>query len=379
VAPEVQDLIGAAKANESLAHISLTFVQSLGEAGSTNETYQASLADLYRKMSDALGGIYHHNALGDYETALRFENQFLAISRNLLSKHPTDKERQRLVSVGERGVGTLLQVSGDYDEALVHMQRHVAISEEILKANPTDATAIRGLPRAHLHYANLLSDQGRNKEALEQYYRYGKEWLEHPVPTSADPEDLETMYSYVAQASVGDIYLKLGQPSKALPLYEQALQWIKLFSERQPNNARWPRDWSELHGDLGTTQIALGRFDEGMTNLQLAVELAESLVARDPANGLSQQMLAELLQQEGEGWMKVTGSPGISRERQAEDWQRAIMAVTRCQEKLDSPQLAHQPKSQLIKKRSEIESELNEARNGYAKIAGETKTNSSTK
>jgi hypothetical protein len=164
-----------------------------------------------------------------------------------------------------------------------------------------------------------------------------------------------------------------------LPLYEQALQWNKLFSDCEPNNARWPRDWCELHGDVGKTQIALGRFGEGMTNLLVAVDRMESLVQRDPANGLAQALLADLLQEEGKGWMKLAGSPGISRARQAELWQQAITSLTRCQEKLNSPQLAHRPKLQVTKKRSEIESALNEARNAYAKIAGETKNNSSAK
>jgi hypothetical protein len=73
--------------------------------------------------------------------------------------------------------------------------------------------------------------------------------------------------------------------------------------------------------------------------------------------------------------MKLAGSAGISRARQTELWQQAITALTRCQEKLNSPQLAHMPKSRLNKTRGEIKSALSEARNGYAKIAGETKTN----
>jgi tetratricopeptide (TPR) repeat protein len=174
-------------------------------------------------------------------------------------------------------------------------------------------------------------------------------------------------------------YSLLDQPSNALPRYEQALRWNQLFGDREPNNARWPRDWAQLHGSLGTTQIALGNFDEGMTNLLAAVDRMESLVQRDPANGLSQEMLANLLQEEGKGWVKLAGSPGISRAQQAEVWQRAIVVLTRCLEKLDSPQQAHRPKSQLTKTRGEIESALSEARNGYAKIAGETKTNSSAK
>ncbi len=153
----------------------------------------------------------------------------------------------------------------------------------------------------------------------------------------------------------------------------------EILVDREPNEARYARDWSELHRDIGTAQIALGRFDEGLTNLDEAVRLAEPLVQRDPSNGSSQESLAEVLQDEAKGCAKVAGSSGISRARQAELWQQAIAALTRCQEKLDSPQLAHVAASQLSKQRNEVASALNEARNAYEKLASETEPESSKK
>ncbi len=376
VAPEFRDLIGATEANETLAQISLTFLKSLGEASSTDESYQASLADLYAKLSDALGGIYNPNTLGDYDTALRFADQSLAISRSLLAKHPADNERLRVVASAEQRVGTLLDVLGQSDQALIHMQRLVEASEAILKENPNDAGAVGRVRTAHLHFASVLYGQGHKQEALEQYLRYGKDWLDHPVPESADPQDEDAMWSYVEQWVVGRSYLDLERPAEAVPLLKKALGWNKLFSDQEPNNARWPRDWSELHGSLGQALVALGRFDEGMTNLQSAVSRAESLVERDPANGLSQKLLADLLQETGNAWAKAADSPGISGTRQAELWQRAIVDFTGCQEKLDSPQLKQMPQSQLTQQRNEIESALSKARRAYAKLSVEAESNS---
>ena len=145
VAPKFENLIGATKANQALAQISLTFLQSLGQAGSMDETYQTNLAQVFIQLSDALGMVFSPNAAGDYDTALRFANQSLALSRDLLAKRPADKERLRAVARAEERVGILLEVSNQYDEALLHMQRFLEMTEELAKADPDDAGAVRGL------------------------------------------------------------------------------------------------------------------------------------------------------------------------------------------------------------------------------------------
>lgn len=55
--------------------------------------------------------------------------------------------------------------------------------------------------------------------------------------------------------------------------------------DQEPNNARWARDWGQIHSRLGTAQIALGRFEEGMTNLQQAVHIAQSVLAPSCTGG----------------------------------------------------------------------------------------------
>ena len=374
VAPKFENLIGATKANQALAQISLTFLQSLGQAGSMDETYQTNLAQVFIQLSDALGMVFSPNAAGDYDTALRFANQSLALSRDLLAKRPADKERLRAVARAEERVGILLEVSNQYDEALLHMQRFLEMTEELAKADPDDAGAVRGVSLAHLHYAAALDGQGHKKEALEQVLHFGKEWLGKPVIESADPQNSDVILSYVTQWVVGQFYSELDQPSQALPLFEQALEWNRRFADHEPNNARWPRDWCTLHGFIGKTQIALGRYDEGMTNLQVAVDQAEKLVARDDANALAQQTLADLLQDDGNACIKLAALPDASRARQSELLRRATLALTRSRARLDSPQLKQTPQLTLNKQRHEIEDALAKANDACANLNIETST-----
>ena len=88
--------------------------------------------------------------------------------------------------------------------------------------------------------------------------------------------------------------------------------------ERNPNNARYARDWIEIHAEIGTAQIALGRFEEGLTNLQQAVFLAENLLARDPMNGAAQSALINCLHEQANALATIARAPQTSRSQQAE-------------------------------------------------------------
>src|SRR5262249_8639677 len=158
----------------------------------------------------------------------------------------------------------------------------------------------------HLHIGQTLRSQGHTKEALEQHYLpHAKQWLESPVDGKTDSS--EAHRSWVAHVLVGDALLGLNRPAEALPYWQQALRWKKILIDREPNNARWARDWSTTHGSIGNVLIALGRFDEGMTNLQEAVRLAERLAERDPSNASSQVTLVEVLHDQAMGCAKNAG------------------------------------------------------------------------
>ena len=375
VAPEFSDLIGATKAREALARTSVSFLESLGDGNGTGEAFQVSLAELYAKLADALGGVYDPNSLGDYDTALRFANQSLTISQNLQRENPNDTERLRILDTAEGRVGTLLLVLGRLDEALVHHRRSLDLSHRLLSANPNDVKARKHVHFVHFHIGQNLQEQGHTKEALEQHYLpHAKEWLESTVDETTDSN--EAHRSYVAHAVVGVALLELGRAAEALPHWQQAFRWKKTLLNREPNNARWARDWSWIHCLGGNVLIALGRFDEGMTNLQEAVRLGESLVRRDSSNGESQATLVEVLQAQAKGYAKIAGAPGNSPDRQVELWQLAVQALTRCDERLASPELERM-KPQLSKKVKEVTQALNEAQVALAKIAADVRANSS--
>jgi tetratricopeptide (TPR) repeat protein/tRNA A-37 threonylcarbamoyl transferase component Bud32 len=378
VAPKFRDLIGTTEAQQALAQISVNFLESLGGTNGGGQAYESELAELDAELAYALGNEFIPNTVGDYSNALRFASQALTIEQNLVKTRPNDGQLLRQMAQTEDQVGGILQMLNRPTDSIDHFKRRLELLQQLLNQNPGDTNLEFKVRTAHFRIGNVLMDQGRAKEALEQYYLpYAKQLLDHPLDPTLDSSDAHMCY--VAHGNVGDAEMQLDQPSNALTQFEEALQWKKMLVDREPDDARHARDWSEIHSDIGTAQIALGRFDEGLTNLDEAVRLAEPLVEGDPSNGSAQELLADALQDAAKGYATVAGSSGISRTRQAALWQQAIAALTSCQEKLDSPQLAHMPQWRLTQKRNDVSRALSEARNAYAKIAGETRTDSSNK
>lgn len=375
VVPKFQGLIGATAAQQALAQISRNFLESLGGTNGGDRAYEGELAKLDLKLAAAFGDPYLPNTIGDYSNALLFASQSLAIQQNLVKADPDNQELLAQLASTEDQVGGIVGELERSTEALDHFQKSLNLYQRLLEKNPDSADFLDEVRVENFRIGNVLLGEDRTAEALEQHYLpYGKQWLDR----SLDPtlSSREAHMSFVAHDNVGWSELQLGQPSNALPQFEAALQWKKMLVDRDPNNARYARDWSEVHGDLGTAQIALGRFDEGLSNLDEAVRLAEPLVERDPANGSSLGMLAEVLHDEADGCAKVAGSPGISPARQAALWQQAITALTRYQENLDLPQVAHMPQSRITRDRNRVASALSTARDAYAKLGVETETNS---
>ncbi len=137
---------------------------------------------------------------------------------------------------------------------------------------------------------------------------------------------------------------------------------------QEPNNARWARDWGRIHNQLGTAQIALGRFDEGLASLQESVHIAENVLTHDPLNAAYQFLVFGNLHNLAKGLAKIASAPETSPERRAELWQQATQTLTRCQAMLTSPAFAklNMPDSKTT---SDIAQEFDDARAALAKLA----------
>jgi serine/threonine protein kinase/tetratricopeptide (TPR) repeat protein len=368
VAPEFSDLIGASKARESLARTSLMFVESLGTPNEFDEAFQTDLAKLYARLADSLGDAYAPNAMADYEGALRFATQALALSNDLLCKNPSDPERMRNVARLEMHIGDILAQLGKDNDAMPHHQSSLTGFEAVARALPGDARAADNVRIAHWHVGGVHRRQGRVLEALEKHYLpHSAEWLERPVTRPATV--IEAHHCYIAHELVGEALLELGSASDALRHFETSFAWVKIKVEMEPDNLRAARDWSELLRFIGKTQIAIGQIEKGAQQLDEAVRRSEKLVVRDPTNGLGQLELLDALEFQAEGFAARAKLPDNSLAQQAELWRRAIDVFEKCRERLDAPEL-QRIKLGLRPRAERIAKAMTEAKLALEKLAG---------
>jgi tetratricopeptide (TPR) repeat protein len=288
------------------------------------------------------------------------------IQQELLKKRTNDTELLRELALTQDAVGSILFGSHRYDEAIVHYRQSLDLFRQLHDRLPDDTYVEFRARTANFRIAGAVMALGRTREALEQYILpYGKRWLERSVDPTLP--SWEAHMSFVAHEMVGHCEMEMEQPTKALPQFEAAFRWKQMQVEREPSDARYARDWGWIHSLLGTTQIALGRFDEGITNLQESVHIAEGVLGRDPLNGSAQSALFGRLRALAQGLIKIARAPEISPVRRAELWQQATQALVRCQAILTSPAAAKLGIHDGIT-HGEIARELDEARAVLAKL-----------
>ena len=368
VAPEFSGLVGATKAREALARTSVTYLESLGKGSETDEAFQAELAALYGQLAISLGNPYVPNSMGDYKAALRFADQSLAISQALQSKHPTSPEARLALALAHDRVGSILLALARPEEALEHHRQNRDWLRRILDQQPDRSAAQAGLQIANFRMGHDLRALGRTREALEDYY----------LPNAGDLLELrvnpETRsdrvhMSCVFHGLVGGSCMELGQPAEALPHLQQAFRLTKILLDREPNNARYARDWVGIHRSVGAALVALGRFEEGMKQLEEGVGLAERLATRDPMNGEALSQLIECLHEWAKGSARAAEEPTISQARQVELWRQVVQLLTRCEQRLAAPEM-ERIKPQFRNTAREVTQELQTARQALAKTAG---------
>ena len=150
---------------------------------------------------------------------------------------------------------------------------------------------------------------------------------------------------------------------------------MKKKVELEPNNARAARDWCELLTSIGTAQLDLGQIETGAQNLAEAVDRAEKLLARDPANGSSVLEVIDSRLAQAKGFATQAALPGNSPAHQADLWQRAIETLGHSQERIHSPELQRR-KGSLAERSEKIAQAMSLAQAAIAKIATEPRPTS---
>jgi tetratricopeptide (TPR) repeat protein len=179
-------------------------------------------------------------------------------------------------------VGYLVESGGDPVAALAVYRRAEALSTHILDAQPGDARATTALVKVWSRMARALAEiPGRGDEAsrLEEKALDTAEKLAATRPKSADA----AWTLMLNEAIRGAVAYRLGDAALASSSVDSAIATGERILAEDPENAQWRYDLAlcyMLAGNLAAERDPVSAFPL----LGRALELAEPLAARDPAD-----------------------------------------------------------------------------------------------
>ncbi len=181
-------------------------------------------------------------------------------------------------------LGRILLRKRDQAGALKAWEAYRAVSQHWLDALPQDMEAMLELSYADTNLGGLALDSGRLGDAaraFEASIRLKRQALPQ-LPAERREQALSDLAGSLSW--LGQTQLWLGQGSRALDTFDEALQTLLPLRQAQPADAPSANQEAILRRWRGETLHAQGRHDDARDELQAARRLFGELVSRDPSN-----------------------------------------------------------------------------------------------
>ncbi len=222
---------------------------SLGEYQKAIEFHQQSLA-IFREIGDRGGEAKSYNnlgivyrSLGEYQKAIEFCQQSLAIKRE----------------IGDRGgeafsynnLGTVYQYLGEYQKAIEFYQQSLAIKREIGDRE--------GEASSYNNLGNVYYSLGEYQKAIEFY--------QQSLAITREIGDRRCeAYSY---GNLGNVYQYLGEYQKAIEFYQQSLAITREIGDRGGEKASYY--------NLGNVYYSLGEYQKAIEFYQQSLAITREI------------------------------------------------------------------------------------------------------
>jgi tetratricopeptide (TPR) repeat protein len=222
---------------------------SLGEYQKAIEFHQQSLA-IKREIGDRggeatsynnLGTVYY--SLGEYQKAIEFHQQSLAIKRE----------------IGDRGgeatsynnLGTVYYSLGEYQKAIEFHQQSLAITREIGDRG--------GEAASYIGLGNVYQSLGEYQKAIEFYQQ-------SLAITREIGDRAGEAASYIG---LGNVYQSLGEYQKAIEFHQQSLAITRKIGDRESE--------AYSYGNLGNVYYSLGEYQKAIEFYQQSLAITREI------------------------------------------------------------------------------------------------------
>lgn len=215
---------------------------------------------------------------GNLAEAQQAFEQAAATTERLLAGRPADGRRVFEHAQSTYWVGYVAWLRGEGQAAEARFEDYLALAERLVALDAANPDWRAELAFAHSNLGTVRLGLGRAEAALRSLDAAVEV---HRTLRDARPglaTDLSQTHGWRARA-----YEELGQPERALAEQQAKLALVRSLPDAQKNRQVDHYVVNAL-GEIGATELALGRVDAARATLAAALPLADALIAADPSN-----------------------------------------------------------------------------------------------
>ncbi|MEQ1604772.1 MAG: protein kinase [Pyrinomonadaceae bacterium] len=285
---------GPTKGRAMIAKRALEYLDSLALESGNEFDLQLELAAGYLKVGDIQGKPYRPN-LGDTVGAVASYQKAQVLLESLTIANPSNLEARRYLSLCYQSLGRVQQRNSEWDAALESERKAVYLSEGLVATDPANAQYSSLLADNYVQCGAALYQLGRGATVADhhqaiEYFR--KALAIHSSLSAAEPDNTEYRYATgVDYEYVGIAFNRLGDMTGDLENHLAALEnHRKEFAINEglaafdPSNAAFRRIVADAYGEVGLSQLKLGRTAEALENFRHRLAIFESVKASDATN-----------------------------------------------------------------------------------------------
>jgi eukaryotic-like serine/threonine-protein kinase len=282
----IRDLPGSLKGREVVVKTALQYLDGLAVETAGDQELQLELAEAYQRVGDVQGSAFS-SSLGDSAQAAVSYRKAMRIADELAKRHPDSRRANLIRMVARESLGDISALRGDTEASEKFYSAGEEIGEALLRRDPSNQQAQRSLADLYQSSAREGQDIPRAIAAARKSVAMF-ERLAVAQPDNEDAQgDLAASHSTLSSAleSANQFNEALEEERKDVRIHEALLA-------AHPLSARYRHDLMDTYMKLGdaasgTTSAAVARprdSSEALDNYRKAAELADKLVAAEPAD-----------------------------------------------------------------------------------------------
>ncbi|MBA3455070.1 MAG: serine/threonine protein kinase [Deltaproteobacteria bacterium] len=243
-----------------------------------------------------------HQQRGKVTAAIKAFTQAKSEYDELRVHAPSD----RLILIGAADthdrLGDLLRNEGKIDQALEEYQQAKSDREKAgSQASSRPSEEVLALSTSHMKLGSVYLARGESATALESF-RAALRLRETLLETQ--PDNVEVLEKVLeVQNELAELQRQIGDDKSAIQTYRDAVPVMEGLARRDPTNTTWKRQRAYLLSNLGFAQLDIGELQAGLEQLRIATELQKELVARDPKVQAWQGDLSRSYNRSGDGYI----------------------------------------------------------------------------